>query len=453
MNRSFWKKVVWIGLPVALQNLINTLLNMCDTLMIQSLGESFVSGVGLANKVFFVLNLLVFGIVSGCSILQSQYYGKADHKGLNKVFGFSLILALGAGILFFLASIIMPYNIMSLFTKSQELINIGGSYLKIVATSYLFTAISMAITGLLKSVNKTRVPMLITLVSVLINVLINYVLIFGSFGAPRLESDGAAIGTLVARAIELGSLLLYLIFSKKDFILSIRAMFIFNKTFIKRVLLLALPVVFNEFAWGLGTTIYSVIYGHMHDDVVTTMTIATILQDLVYAFLFGISSACAVIVGNDLGANNLDKARKTAKNLLIANFIFAFFLGGLLIALIYPYLLLYNEVSSDIKENIKYVCIVFACFMPVKAFNLTNVCGVLRSGGDTKFCLFLDAFGVWGVAIPLGCLAAFVFKFNIILVFTFICLEEAFKFILGYIRYRKEKWVKNVTFSSEEIAI
>lgn len=449
MSKGFWKKVIWIGLPVAIQNLINTLLNMCDTLMIESLGQDFVSGVGLANKVFFVMNLLVFGIVSGCSILQSQYYGKGDHKGLNKVFGFSLVLAIAAGMIFFLASLLMPYTLMSLFTKSENLIQIGGSYLKIVSTSYLFTAISMGITGLLKSINKTRAPMLITLFCVLVNVFVNYIFIFGSFGAPMLKANGAAVGTLIARGIELCALVLYLIFTKKDFVLSIKQMFIFNKVFVKRVLILALPVVFNEFAWGLGTTIYSVIYGHMSNDVVNTMTIATILQDLVYAFLFGISNACAVIVGNELGANKLDDARKTAKCLLISNFILAFFLGILLILLINPYLLIYKNTSTSVKENIKYVCIVFACFMPVKAFNLTNVCGVLRSGGDTKFCFFLDAFGVWGVAIPLGAIAAFVFNFGIVLVFTFICLEEAFKFVLGYIRYRKEKWVKNVTFMSE----
>ena len=450
MNKRFWKKVIWIGLPVAIQNLINTLLNMCDTLMIESLGEDYVSAVGLANKVFFVMNLLVFGVVSGCSVLQSQNYGKKDNVALNKVFGFSIMLAFAAGFLFCLASLLIPNVLMSLFTKSEVLIEIGGSYLRIVAVSYLFTAVSMGITGLLKSVNKTRAPMLITLGCVLINVLINYIFIFGSFGAPRLETDGAAIGTVIARGIELLVLILYLLFTKKDFILSIKNMFIFNKPFVKKVLIIAVPVVINEFLWGLGTTIYSVIYGHMSNDVVNIMTIATLIQDLVYAFLFGISNACAVIVGNELGANNLDKARITAKKLLTANFIFSFILAGVLVLLVNPYLLIYRNTSDLIKQNVRYVCIVFACYMPVKSFNLTNVCGVLRSGGDTKFCLFLDGFGVWGVAIPLGCLAAFAFKFNIIIVFAFICFEEVFKFVLGFIRYKKEKWLKNVTFSYNE---
>lgn len=448
MNKGFWKKVIWIGLPVAIQNLINTVLNMSDTLMISSLGEDYVSAVGLANKVFFVFNLFVFGVVSGCSILQSQFYGKRDIKGLNKIFGFSLLLAFLGGFLFFILAITIPSQIMSLFTKSELLIDIGASYLRIVATSYLFTAVSMAITGLLKSINKTRVPMLVTLCCVFINVIINYIFIFGKFNALKLEADGAAIGTLVSRAIEVMILILYLIFTKKDFILSFNEMFSYSKKFIKKVLFITTPVIINEFAWGLGTTMYSVIYGHMSDNAVAAMTIASILQDLVYAFLFGISSACAVIVGNELGAGLLDKAKKTAKNLLLANFIFSFFLGVLLVLLIKPYLGFYNNVSLEVKDYVFWVCVIFACFMPFKAFNLTNICGVLRSGGDTIACSLLDICGVWVIAIPMGCLAAFGFHLDLKFVFIFILSEEAIKFIIGYIRYKQQKWVKNITVTS-----
>lgn len=449
MIKNFWKKVIWIGLPVALQNLINVLLNMVDTLMIESLGEDFLSSVGLANKIFFVLNLLVFGIVSGCSILQSQYYGNGDHKGLNKVFGLSAILAICAGILFFFAALFIPNELMKIFTNSPDLIEIGASYLRIVATSYIFMALSMAITGLLKSINKTRAPMLITLGSVIINVCINYVFIFGAFGAPRLEADGAALGTLISRFIEVLILIIYLKYSNKGFDLSLRDMISLNKRFVKKAILLALPVIFNELMWGVGTTIYSVIYGHMGDEVVAVMTVSQVLQDLVHAFLFGISSACAVIVGNELGANNLDKAKEVARRLLLANFIFAFILAIVLISLINPYLSFYTKISPQVKENCKYVCIVYAIFLPFKSFNLTNICGVLRSGGDTKFCLALDVLGVWAVGIPCGVISAFLFSLSIPFVFAFICLEEFVKIIFGFVRYKKYKWVKNITFVAE----
>lgn len=450
MKKSFWKKVLWIGLPVALQNLINTILNLCDTLMISSLGENFISSVGLANKVFFVFNLLLFGIVSGCSIMASQFYGKGDSKGLSKIFGFSLLLSLIGGLLFFIPSVIMPKQIINIFTKSESFIEIGGAYLRIVAVSYVFTSVSMAITGLLKSVNRTRVPMLVTLGCVAVNIFFNYIFIFGKFGAPRLEANGAAIGTIISRFIEMIILICYLIFSEKDFRLKIKEMFRFESKFCKYAIVLAAPVIINEFAWGLGTTIYSVIYGHMSDDVVTAMTIATLLQDLVYAFLLGISNATAIIIGNELGAKEFDKSKVTARKLLRANFIFGFILSGVLLSTMYAYTSIYQEVTPTVLKYVIQVSIVYACFLPFKAFNLTNICGVLRSGGDTIFCMLLDLIGVWCVAIPLGCLGAFGLNLGIGFVFAFILSEEVLKLIVGFIRYRKQKWIRDITVSNEK---
>lgn len=451
MNKKFWKKVLLISIPVAIQNLINTSLNMFDTLMISSLGDDFVSAVGLANKVFFVFNLLTFGIVSGASILTSQYYGKGDEKGLNKAFGLSLLLAVIGAFVFFIFSVSIPEIIMGLFTKSDTLIKIGAPYLRIVSISYIFTAASMAITGLLKSINKTRVPMLVTLGCVLVNVFVNYIYIFGAFGAPRLEATGAAIGTVVARGIEIILLALYLIFTKKSFKLNLKEMLSYNKPFIAKISKLAIPVLFNEFAWGLGTTIYSVIYGHMSNEVVAAMTVGAILQDLTFAFLLGISNAASVIVGNELGASKFDDAKKTAKILLITNFILGIILSFIVVLLMHPYLKIYDNISDTVKNYVISITIVYALFIPFKAFNLTTVCGILRSGGDSVFCLLLDLGGVWAIGIPLGLLSAFVFNLNIAWVFAFILLEEPVKFVIGYIRYKSKKWVRNVTEYNNEL--
>ena len=177
--KNFWKKVLIIGLPVAIQNLINTLLNMVDTLMISSLGENSVSAVGLANKVFFVFMLLTFGIVSGSQILASQYYGKEDGNGINRCFSFSAMLSFAGSLIFFIPAFLFPEFIMSLFTNSESLVQIGAPYLQIVSVSYMFTAISMSITSILKAINKTRAPMFVTMICVVINAIINAILIFG----------------------------------------------------------------------------------------------------------------------------------------------------------------------------------------------------------------------------------------------------------------------------------
>ena len=174
---NFWKKVLIIGIPVALQNLINNLLNMIDTLMLSSLSGNYVPAVGFANKIFFVFSLLTFGITSGCSVLTSQFYGKGDNKGLNKSFGFSIVLALSAGLLFGGAAIVIPKTLMTVFTADKNMIEIGAGYLRICGISYIFTAISFSIVAMLKSVNRTSVPMFVTIGCVCINLIVNYILI------------------------------------------------------------------------------------------------------------------------------------------------------------------------------------------------------------------------------------------------------------------------------------
>ena len=443
MNKNFWKKVLIIGLPVSIQNLINTTVNMVDTFMIGSLGDDYESAVGLASKVFFVMNLLIFGIVSGCSVLLSQYYGKRDDANLNKTFGFMTILALIGSLIFFILAISIPNSLMRIFTERTNLIDIGAPYLRIVSISYLFTAFSMAASAMLRSINKTRAPMVFTIISVLVNVLFNYLLIFGQFGLPALKANGAAIGTIIARIVEFTLILLYLIFAKRDVKLSFKQMVDFDKENIKKIFKFALPVIINELGWGLGTTMYSVIYGHMSDDVVAAMTIATALQDMVYALLFGVSTACSVIVGNQLGANELDEAQKTAKKLLISGIILSAILGGILIALINPYIMLYkaNEVVVD---DIRRVCIAYAVLMPLKTFNLIMIVGILRSGGDTLFCMIMELSCLWGVGLTLGFLGAFVFKLDVLYVFLLFETEQVMKVIIGLFRYRQKKWVRNI---------
>ena len=448
MNKQFWKKVLIIGFPVAIQNLINTTVNMVDTFMIGSLGDEYVSAVGLANKVFFVMNLLIFGIVSGCSVLLSQYFGKKDEKNLNKTFGFMMMLSIIGSLLFFIAAILIPRQLMMIFTKSDKLIDIGASYLKIVSISYVFTAFSMATGMLLRSINKAKAPMYFTIISVLVNVFFNYLFIFGSFGAPRLLANGAAIGTIIARIVEFTLILLYVIFGKLNVKLNFKDIISIDTYTIKNNLKFALPVIINELGWGLGTTMYSVIYGHMSDDVVAAMTISTALEDLVYALLFGVSTACAVIVGNQLGANDLEGAQKTAKKLLIAGIGLSAVLAVILIALINPYIMLYKANDNAIAD-IKKVCIAYAFIMPARTFNLIMIVGILRSGGDTLFSMIMELASLWGVGLSLGTIGAFVFKLDVLYVYLLFESEQFVKVIIGFIRYRQKKWVRNIAVREE----
>ena len=446
MDKRFWKKVLFIGVPVALQNLINTFVNVIDTFMIGSLGEDYVSAVGLANRVFFVMSLLVFGITSGCSVLLSQYFGKGDTKNLNRTYGFMNMLALGGAAIFFILGVSVPNVLMRIFTNSETLINIGAPYLRIVSVSYLFTAFSMSATGLFRSINRTRAPMMFTLGGVIVNVIFNYLFIYGKLGFPELKANGAAVGTLIARGTEFLLMVIYLKISKSKYDLSIKEMLNINKEIVKKNLRFAVPVIINEFGWGLGTTMYSVIYGHMDDNVVAAMTIASALQELVYALLFGVSTACSVIVGNELGANKLEEAEKSAKTLLITGVIMSMALAGILIGLIKPYTSLYKT-TEIVRNYIFKVCIVYAILMPARTFNLINIVGILRSGGDTVFCMVMELLSLWVYAIPMGCLGAFGLNLEITWVFLMLESEQLTKVIAGTIRYRQKKWVKNIVIN------
>ena len=446
MDKRFWKKVLFIGVPVALQNLINTFVNVIDTFMIGSLGEEYVSAVGLANRVFFVMSLLVFGITSGCSVLLSQYFGKGDTKNLNKTYGFMNMLALGGAFIFFILGVTVPNLLMRTFTNSDALIKIGAPYLKIVSVSYLFTAFSMSATGLFRSINRTRAPMMFTLGGVIVNVIFNYLFIYGKLGFPEMKANGAAIGTLIARGTEFLLMVIYLKISKTKYNLSIKEMLSINKEIVKKNLKFAVPVIINEFGWGLGTTMYSVIYGHMDDNVVAAMTIASALQELVYALLFGVSTACSVIVGNELGASKLEEAEKSARTLLITGVIMSIALAGILIGLIKPYTSLYKT-TEIVRDYIFKVCIVYAILMPARTFNLINIVGILRSGGDTVFCMVMELLSLWAYAIPMGCLGAFGLDLEITWVFLMLESEQLTKVIAGTIRYRQKKWVRNIVIN------
>ncbi len=432
-----------IGLPVSIQNLINTVVNMVDTFMIGSLGDDYVSAVGLANKVFFVLNLLIFGIGSGCSVLLSQYYGKRDDKNLNRTFGFMMALSLIGSFIFFILAVSIPGALMRIFTESEALITIGASYLRIVSVSYVFTAFSMAVGAMLRSINKTRAPMIFTIISVFINVFFNFIFIFGKMGAPVMNADGAAIGTIIARFVEFMCILFYLIFAKRDVKLEIKEIVHINKETIKKNLKFALPVIVNEVGWGLGTTMYSVIYGHMGDEVVASMTIATALEDLVYALLFGVSTACAVIVGNQLGSNDLEKAEKSAVKLLICGIVLSAVLAGILVLVVNPYIMLYKT-TDVVASNIRKVCIAYAIMMPARTFNLIMIVGILRSGGDTLFCMIMELTCLWGIGVSLGAIGAFLLNLDVLWVFVLCETEQLVKVVIGFIRYRQKKWVKNI---------
>ena len=442
-DSRFLKKALMIACPVALQGMLNTVVNLADTLMIGSLGATAIAAVGLANKVFFVFSLLVFGIVSGAGILAAQFWGSGDVKNIRKVLGLSILLALAGALFFVVPAIACPKAVMRIFTTSEGSIELGARYLRLAALTYPFIALTNVYVAMLRAVNKVVFPVISSCIAILTNICLNYVLIFGNFGAPCLGVAGAAVATLIARVIELCLVTGYVYRKRLPLACDLPDLFGWKGEFIRKFAETSAPVIANEFMWGLGTTMYSLAYGRMGDNAVAAITIATTIQDIVVVLFQGLSAATAVILGNELGAGKLKRAEKYATNFFILQFLVMAGAALVVIGIRTPLIGLYH-LDGAVARDVSLCILVFAAYMPPKMFNYVNVVGVLRSGGDTKMCLFLDTSGVWLIGVPLAFLGALVWQLPIYLVYALVLSEEIYKMILGYIRYRQKKWLRNL---------
>jgi putative efflux protein, MATE family len=453
-DKNFMVKTFTLAIPVTLQNLLNNLLNLADILIVGHLGETSVAAVGLANKVFFVFSLLMFGICSGSSILSSQYYGKREINNIKRVLRISLLIGVAGSFLFVIPGIFCPKFVMSIFTDKADMITIGAAYLGVIAISYPVTAVTNAYTAVLRSMNYVKAPVIITSIAIFLNIVLNYCLVFGKFGLPVMGVAGSALATVVARIFEL-ILLQLVIRSKKvgddgigDFVhgsmhTEESNQPFLNKAFIQKYLYTAAPVIVNEFMWGLGVTMYSLVYGRMGNAATAAITMTNTVEQMGMVFLFGVSNAAAVILGNELGADELKKAEEHAKNYLIMLFILS--LGiGLMIFLLRDVIISVFPASELVQYYMRWSIAVFSLYLPIRAVDTLIIVAILRSGGDTKAALFLDVSGVWLIGIPMALLGGFVLHLPIYCVYAMVMTEEIYKTIFGFMRYRKKKWLKNI---------
>lgn len=441
----FLKKVLQVALPIAMQGLLNSIVNLVDNLMIGNLGETSIAAVGLANKVFFVFSLLVFGVCSGSGVLSAQFWGKRDLKNMRRTLGMALTIVISCSLLFVIPSVTNPHIVMRIFTESESTIAEGCKYLSIAALTYPLIAISNAYAATLRAANCVKAPMYVSLVTIMINVCLNYILIFGHFGFEAMGVAGAATATLTARSFEAIALVTIVYVTKSPAACRISELFGFDLRFTRLFAVTAAPVIANEFMWGLGTTIYSLVYGRMGDGAVAAVTIATTITDLLIVFFQGTSNACAVILGNELGADHLERAESYAKKFVVLQLL-ASFVIAILMVIVSPYFIDLFAISQQVMVDVRLCILMFALFMPIKMYNYVNIVGILRSGGDTKYCLFLDCFGVWAIGIPLAFIGGLWLEFPIWVVFALVMFEEFFKMVLGIRRYKKKIWLRNLTF-------
>ena len=441
--KSFYKSLFVIVAPIALQNFITAAVNSADVIMLSHVSQTAIASVSLASKVQFLLAMFFTGLSSGVIMLTAQYWGKKDPKSIRTLMGIALRISSTAGLLFSFATFFFSKQIMYIFTNDPNLVANGSLYLKTVSISYLCLSISQVYQALLKSLEHVKTVTCITFLALGLNIFLNAVFIFGLFGAPKLGLFGVALATSISRITEV---LISILISKriKEVKLSFSAILCKDKLLTRDFLKYSLPAIGNEFVWGAAWATYSVILGHMGEEIVAANSVISTIRDLTSVLFFGMAYGGAILLGKQIGANDLPLAKRNASRLIKSTTIVGLISAIILYCLkpVLPHIAELNPLASSYRDSL----LLINCFSSLgAAINTVLICGVFRSGGDARYGFIVDSIIMWCLSVPLGFIAAFVFKLPPVWVYILLYLDELEKMPALIIHYKKGKWLKNIT--------
>lgn len=447
---GFYRQVVFLALPIVLQNLITSALGMADTFMVGMLGEEPMAAVTLANIPLFVVQLFIFGVQSGSSVLHSQYWGRQEMESINRVLGVALWVAVLVSSLFAAILLICPVAFLSLFGNEPEVIELAAQYGSIAGLSYVCSAFTMMYVAAYRSMERPQLGMYILITSMTVNTFLNWVLIFGKLGAPALGVRGAALATLIARVLEVVIVAAHMRFNS-FFRVRLRLLLRPGMDMVRRFLRHGSLVVFNETTWGLGSSVFPTIMGHMagSTEILAAYTVAGNIDKICMVVSFGLASTASIIIGREVGAGRPQQVRQvgaamctlalmcgTGIGLLL--FLFARFIAP---AWVFPLF----QMSARSASIAVMMMTVQAAVRPLRDFNSVAITGVLRGGGDVRMATIIDTAPQWLIAIPTAVVLGSVLKLDILWVYLAMTLENIVKFALGLWRIRADSWVRDLT--------
>ena len=445
MKRGSFIKAIWaLMLPIVLQNLLSAVVNTADVMMITGVSQSALSATSLAGQVVFVLTLFYLGIGMATSVLAAQYWGKRDRRKIAETQGFALKLNCGISTLFFLMMIFLPETLMRIYTDDEELIHLGILYLRWISPSAMLMGITQIWHAVMRSMEQTKKSAQITTICLLCNIALNAIAVYLLFpNKPEGASCGVAAATTVARGVELA--LCVAAIKKGNGVISTREDLRKTEKRLQGTFLrTGLPVQANYLIWGIATSMIAAIIGHLGSDMVAANSLAGTLRNLVIIGCTGLGEAGSIMVGNELGKGDYDNARWIGDQVFAGSLLLGLLSGLLLIPLYWPCLAL-SGLSQKASELFWYMLIVNAVYCIGKSFNSSLVGGVFCAGGDTKFGLICDTVVMWGVILPLGYCAAFIWNWPVMAVYVILFLDEFVKMPLVIRHFREYKWVKNLT--------
>ena len=442
-NSEFYSKLFSLVLPIAFQQFMLAAVNASDALMLGLLDQDSLSAVSLAGQVQFVFNLFLAAMTIGASMLAAQYRGKGNRDAVERILALVLKITTPVSLAVFLAAQLCPGLLMRIFTRDEVLIAGGVRYLQVVGLSYLMTGISQIFLCILKNSGQAMKSTVISSFSVVLNIFLNAVFIFGFWIFPEMGIAGAALATVIAKAAEL---LWLFAESCREGRIHLRMRYVIHtdpllrKDFWKYTT----PVLANEMVWGCGFTMYSVIMGHLGSDAVAANSIANIVKNLIACFCSGIGNGGGILVGNELGQGNLEKARSYGGRLCRISIVSGIISGLVLLALS-PLILSVSNLSDVSVGYLRGMLLICSYYMIGRAVNATTIAGIFCAGGDSRFGLLCDTIVMWVIAVPLGLISAFVLNLPVLAVYFVISLDEMVKLPAVYRHYKKYAWVKDLT--------
>ena len=440
-DTSFRKKLISLILPMTLQNLVFALVPISDAIMLLYLSPEAMTSVSLSAQVPFVLSLFIYSITAGGSILAAQYWGKGDTESIEKIFGYMFTLSLPIMIVFFSTTMIVPEYVIRIFTDKEVFITGAIPYLRFASFSYIFMTLAMIYETLLKNVGFVKQCTIASIVIVFLNIFLNAVFIFGLFGAPEMGISGAALATSISNGT---GFIICLIFNLKltKFRLRFKNIFRVDLDLRKRFSKYTLPYTLNQLLWGFGFAMITVILGRLEEDVAMANSIATIVKDLVSCLCYAIASGSVIVIGNELGANRLDKAKLYGDKLFKIGIISGIILG-IVAAASSPMVIKFVNLSEKAEHYLLIMLLMCSYYILGRSINSILIGGIFSAGGDTKFGFICDTLTMWAFIVPFGFLA-YKLDWPPMVVYFILNLDEIIKIPAVIIHYRKYKWVKNI---------
>ena len=442
-NKLFYRNLIRIALPITLQSLMLSLVAAADALMLGRVAQEQMTAVSLATQIQFVQNMFIFSATSAGAILGAQYWGKGDKRALENIFNLMLWFCGIVSILFFVACEMFPDILMRIFAGDEGLVLIGSKYLRVAGWSYLITGISQCYLTIMKVTEHVKTGAFISSTAVVLNIILNSIFIFGLLGAPRMEAEGAALATTISRIVEL--FLCIVLSTGHKYIRPAFSRFIaVPGILIKDFARQCLPLMGGSLCWGIGFTSYTAIMGHMGVDAAAANSIAAVVRDIICCMCNGIGSAAGIIVGNELGAGNLELGKKYGIKLKNISYVIGFISTALVLA-VTPAVVAGVLLTDQARQYLIGMMVIMSIYMIGRCVNTVTINGVLDGGGDTLFDMYSLIVCMWMIAIPLALAGAFVFHWSPLAVYACTCLDEVGKIPWVMHRFRKYKWVKDLT--------